>query len=170
MKPESKQAKPAKITSEAKEQIGREESLIRILSTDISGESSVYVGLTNIKGVSWGFSNAVCNMLKIEKNRKIKDLSKAEIDKISAFIHSPTLPKFMLNRRKDIETAQDKHLITADLDLQKEFDIKRLRKIKSYRGIRHATGQPVRGQRTRSHFRKNKSVGVMKAKSKPGTK
>ena len=45
-------------------------------------------------------------------------------------------------------------MLTNDLDIQKEFDIKRLKKIKSYRGLRHAQGLPVRGQRTRSHFRK----------------
>jgi small subunit ribosomal protein S13 len=35
--------------------------------------------------------------------------------------------------------------------------------MKCYRGIRHSAGQPVRGQKTRSHFRKNKSVGVKRA-------
>lgn len=50
------------------------------------------------------------------------------------------------------------------LELQTEFDIKRLKKIKSYRGIRHAANLPVRGQRTKSHFRKNKtkSMGIKK--------
>ena len=43
-----------------------------------------------------------------------------------------------------------------------------MKKIKSYKGWRHAMGQPVRGQRTRSHFRKGSSVGVIKAKAKPG--
>jgi len=53
------------------------------------------------------------------------------------------------------------------LKLRKEFDIKRLKKVKSYRGMRHAFGLPVRGQRTRSHFRKGRSVGVQKKKVKP---
>ena len=55
------------------------------------------------------------------------------------------------------------------LELQKEFDIKRLKKIKSYRGLRHSTGQPVRGQRTKSHFRTNrrKSSGINKKEKKP---
>ena len=39
-----------------------------------------------------------------------------------------------------------------------------MKKIKSYRGVRHSQRQPVRGQRTRSHFRKGKSMGVSKAK------
>jgi len=49
--------------------------------------------------------------------------------------------------------------------MQKEFDIKRFRKMKSYRGLRHANKLPVRGQRTRSNFRaKGKTVGVRKKK------
>ena len=46
------------------------------------------------------------------------------------------------------------------LDLKKETDLKRLKKIKSYRGIRHAANLPLRGQRTKAHFRKNKQKGV----------
>jgi len=136
--------------------------LVRILSTDIPGDKRVLAGLTRIKGISWTFSNAVCSALKIDKNKKIKDLTKEEISKISSFMARPKLPEFILNRRKDIETGENKHLIGSDLSLQREFDIKRLKKIKCYRGLRHSQGQPVRGQRTRSHFRSNKSVGVTK--------
>ena len=66
----------------------------------------------------------------------------------------------MLNRQKDFEVGKNKHLVGSDLDLRKEFDIKRLKKIKSYRGLRHLVGLPMRGQRTRSHFRKNRSKGA----------
>ena len=153
-----------------KEKIGKgEENLIRILATDIPGNMRVYAGLRKIKGVSWSFSNAVCNVLKIDKKKKISELTKEEIDKISEFIKNPKLPEFLLNRRKDFETGKNMHLIGTDLELTKEFDIKRLKKIKSYKGIRHILGQPVRGQRTKSHFRKNKAVGVV-GKGKKGRK
>lgn len=135
--------------------------LIRILSTDIPSNKSLYSGLTLIKGVSWSFSNALCNKLNISKEKKISELTKEEIKKIEDFIRNPVLPSFLLNRRKDRETGKSRHVSVADADLEKEFDIKRLKKIRSYRGLRHALGQPVRGQRTRSHFRKRgKSVGV----------
>ena len=147
----------------------REETLVRILSTDIPGNKTIYAGLTRIKGVAWAFSHALCAVLKLDKNRTIASLSKEEIEKISVFIKNPVVPKFLLNRRFDIDTGESKHLIGSDLDLKKEFDIKRLKKIRSYRGLRHAIGAPVRGQRTRSHFRKNKVVGVMK-KAKVGKK
>ncbi|MEK6883688.1 MAG: 30S ribosomal protein S13 [Nanoarchaeota archaeon] len=138
--------------------------LIRILSKDIEGRNNVYVGLTKIKGVSWSFANAVCRILKIDKNRKIGSLSEEEIKKISDFIKNPKIPVFLMNRKFDIGSGETKHSIGTDLELQKEFDIKRLKKIKSYRGVRHAAGQPVRGQKTRSHFREKnrKVVGVKK--------
>ncbi len=142
----------------------KEETLIRILSTDIPGERTVYSGLAKIKGVSWSFSNAVCKALGIGRDKKIKDLTEKKIKKISEFIKNPKLPSFILNRRKDFSSGQNKHLVTSDLNLEKEFDVKRLRKIKSYRGLRHLLGQPVRGQRTKAHFRKHKAVGVTKRK------
>lgn len=146
-----------------------EESLIRILGTDIPGSKSLYVGLTRIKGVSWSFCNAICHVLKLDKNKKISELSPHEIEIISNFIKNPKLPDYILNRRKDLENSKTEHLTGADLDMRREFDIKRLKKIKAYKGVRHATGQPVRGQRTKSHFRKNKTIGVQK-KAKAGKK
>jgi small subunit ribosomal protein S13 len=144
--------------------------IIRIMQTDIPGDKKVYVGLTRIKGISWSFSNAVCYKLNLDKNRKIESLNEGEIQKIEDFIKSPELPAFLLNRRKDLDSGENKHVITTDLELKKEFDIKRLKKIRSYRGLRHAFGQPTRGQRTKSHFRqKGKSMGVVK-KTKIGKK
>lgn len=130
--------------------------LIRILSKDIKGTKTVYSGLTEIKGVSWSFCNAICTKLKIDKNKKIQELTPEEIEKISSFIRNPTVPNYMKNRQKDVDSGEDKHLNGSDLDLQKEFDIKKMRKVKSYKGIRHGLGLPVRGQRTKSHFRKNR--------------
>jgi len=136
------------------------ERMIRILSEDIEGGMTVYAGLTKIKGISWSLANAVCKVLKIDKNRKVGSLTDAEVKKISDFIKYPQIPPFIFNRRFDFETGKDKHLTGTHLELQKEFDIKRLKKIKSYRGIRHSAGLPVRGQRTKSHFRKNKAKGA----------
>jgi small subunit ribosomal protein S13 len=146
------------------------EKIIRIMQTDITGEKQLYIGLTKIKGVSWGISNALCNKLGLDKKRKISSLSKEEIQKIEEFIKNPDLPIFLLNRRKDFDTGKDLHLLGSDLELRKDFDIRKLKKIRSYRGLRHALGQPVRGQRTRGHFReKGKAVGVLK-KAKVGKK
>lgn len=149
------------------EQKKSEERVVRILSKDIEGKMKVYAGLAKIKGISWMFSNAICKKLKIDKNRKIGSLTDDEIKKISEFVKNPDVPGFVTNRRADPEEGKDKHLVGSDLELQKSFDIKRLKKIKSYRGLRHSVGLPVRGQRTRSNFRKNrKKAGGIKKKKK----
>ena len=141
-----------------------EEKLIRILAKDIEGGLNVYVGLTKIKGISWGLSNAICKSLNLDKKRKIGSLTKEEIEKINNFLKDAKVPVYLLNRKLDYETGENKHLIGSNLELQKELDIGRLKKIKSYRGLRHALNLPLRGQRTRSHFRRNKrkSVGIKK--------
>ena len=142
-------------------------SIIRILQTDIPGNKKILVGLTYIKGISWSVSNAICKILKLDPDKKIMDFSKEELEVIENFLKDPKLPEFLVNRRKDFETGEDNHLLTTKLDITKEFDIRRLKKIRSYRGLRHAFGHPTRGQRTRSHFRgkgKKKTVGVQKKK------
>jgi len=145
-------------------------SIIRILQTDIPGNKQVLVGLTYIKGVSWSICNALCKILKIDGKRKIADLTEKEIETITEFLKNPkNLPKFLLNRRKDFETGEDAHLIGTELDMKKEFDIRRLKKIRSYRGLRHAFGHPTRGQRTRANFRSKKgktAVGVKRKGSR----
>lgn len=137
-----------------------EERMVRLLSEDIEGKMTVYAGLTKIKGISWAMANAICKLLNINKTKKIGELSPEEIKKISDFVKNPKLPSYLLNRRNDLETGENKHLIGSDLELQKDFDIKRLKKIKSYRGLRHSTNLPTRGQRTKGHFRKNKPKGA----------
>ena len=104
--------------------------------------------------------------MKIDKHKKVEDFSEEELSKIEEFIRNPSIPGFLKNRQKDFEDGEDKHLSGIDLKLRKEFDIKRLRKIKSYKGIRHGVGLPVRGQRTKSNFRKNKKPSVAAGKKK----
>ena len=154
----------------AKKQIENEEEseiLVRILGFDIPGSKNIYVGLTRIKGISLAITNAVCIKLGIPKLKKIGELTKAEIQKIEEFLRVLPIPEFLKNRRFDPETGETKHFFGSDLDMRKEFDIKKLIKMKSYKGVRHAAGQPVRGQRTRSHFRSRENkqkVGGLKKK------
>lgn len=134
--------------------------IIRIMQKDIEGRINLYPGLTKIKGVSWSLSNAVCIKMGLDKNKKIESLTESEIKKLEEFLKNPDIPKFLKNRQKDFETGRDEHLIGTNLELRKEFDIKRMKKIKSYKGYRHVAGLPVRGQRTKAHFRKNRSKGA----------
>ena len=111
-------------------------------------------------------SNAICKLAGLDKKRKVGSLNEKEIAAITAFIEKMNILPYLKNRKRDPETGEDKHLTGVNLELRKDFDIKRLRKIKSYRGIRIGAGLPSRGQRTRSNFRKNKGKvqGVKKVK------
>lgn len=143
----------------------RSEELVRIYNKDISGNKKTYSGLTRIKGVSWSVANAVCKKLKLDKNKRIGELSKEEINVIEDFLSKLDVYDFMKNRRSDLETGETKHLLSNDLDMVREFDIKRMKKIKSYKGNRHSLKLPVRGQRTRSNFRRSGiAVGVKRKK------
>lgn len=170
-KPQEKQdKKPQKAAKpEAEKKKGRPEeiqyeSLVRIYGFDIPGSKSIYVGLTKIKGLSWATANALLINLGIARNVKVSALSKDDIKRIEEALENPQLPDFMKNRRLDQETGKTEHLIGTDIDVKKDFDIKRLKKIKSYKGVRHSLKLPVRGQRTRSHFREKgrKVAGVKK--------
>ncbi len=157
-------------TATPKKQAPQEEKLgdvlVRIFDQDVPAQKNVFVGLTRIKGVSWSLANAICVQLNLDKRKKVGELGKETIGKIEKALETlEGVPRYLKNRRSDLEQGVDKHLLTNDLDIAKEFDIKRLKKIKSYKGIRHAQGLPVRGQRTRSHFRKKSGgVGIRKKK------
>ena len=97
-------------TQKTSEEKRHEERLVRIMSEDIEGRMKLYAGLTKIKGVSWSFSNAVCHTLNLDKNKLIGSLTPEEIKKISDFIKNPKVPIYMLNKRKEFETGEDKHL------------------------------------------------------------
>lgn len=159
-KPKQDKAKDAKEVKKRPEEKDSYESLVRILGFDLPGSKTLYPGLTRIKGVSWSISNAVCTKLNFPKNRKISDLSKDEIAKIESFLREMPVPDFLKNRRFDPETGKTSHRVATDLDITRDFDIKRLKKIKSYKGIRHSARLPVRGQRTRSHFRTKKGTST----------
>lgn len=146
---------------EEKKQKGRPQEqeevvLVRILGKDLLGDKKLLPGLTGIAGISWSLSNALCNVMGLDRNKRIQELSKEEIEKIEEFCKRLEIPSFLKNRQNDFESGEDQHILGADLKLRKEFDVKRLRKIKSYRGGRHQFGLPVRGQRTKSNFRKNR--------------
>ncbi len=138
--------------------------LVRVLGKDIRGNVKLDSALTKIKGISWAFSNAICKILGVDKNKRIQDFDKKELEKIEVFIKNPNVLGFLKNRQKDFNSGEDWHISGADLKLKTEFDVKRLRKIRSYRGARHSVGLPVRGQRTKSHFRRNRKPSVASTK------
>ncbi len=158
---------PAKPTASPAPEI---KHLVRIANTDLDGNKLIAFALSKIKGVGVSFANAACRIAGIDVNKKAGMLTDAEVKKVEEVVKDPIkagLPPWMVNRRFDAETGQNKHLLSGDLQFTIENDIKILKKIKSYKGIRHILGQPVRGQRTRSNFRKNKGkvMGVRRSAS-----
>jgi len=155
---------------ESKKHKGKEKyedvSLIRILGKDIRGDKQLFAGLTQIKGISWAFANVMCRVLKLDEKKKIKDVTPEEMTEIEKFVKDPQIPRFLKNQQNDFKDGEDKHLTGADLKLKGEFDIKRLKKIKSYKGVRHSVNLPVRGQRTKSNFRKNRKPSVAAGKKR----
>ena len=144
----------------------KEVALVRVLGKDILGDKKLGAGLTDIKGISWALANAICKTLELDRNKLISDISEAELKKLEDFSTHLEVPSFLKNRQKDFDEGENVHLLGADLKLKVEFDVKRLRKIKAYRGTRHAANLPSRGQRTKSNFRRNRkksgATGVRK--------
>jgi len=147
--------------------------IIRIAGTDIKGETQLFTSLQRIKGVGGTLASAVCRVHNFDRNRKVGTLTDSEIKKIEETLKNPTkfgIPFWIVNRRRDPERGEDRHLVGSDLTLAQQQDIKKMIKIKSYKGARHMFGLPVRGQRTRSSFRKGRTVGVVRKKKMPAKK
>ncbi|HJN56538.1 MAG TPA: 30S ribosomal protein S13 [Candidatus Woesearchaeota archaeon] len=146
---------------------------VRVSNTDLDGKKQIYTALTKIKGVSFMFSNMVCNLAGIDKTSKVGYLSDEQVKKLDEVLTNLSkhdIPSWMLNRRKNYEDGKDHHAITGDLSYAIENDIKRMKGIRSYSGVRHGLKLPVRGQRTKSNFRKNKGNGSLGVKKKEGAK
>jgi small subunit ribosomal protein S13 len=109
----------------------------RIAGIEIPNHKRVEVGLTYIYGIGRPKSKAILEYVKVDLNKKIKDLSPEELNRI----------------RKHIESEE---MVEGDLKKKVNTDIKRLMDINCYRGRRHKKGLPVRGQRTKTNARTRK--------------
>jgi small subunit ribosomal protein S13 len=138
--------------------------IVRLSNTDIDGEKNVVYGLTSIKGIGLHMAKLIADKTEIDCYKKIGDLTDAQVDKLQEMINNvnKNAPGWMLNRQKDYETGEDIHLIGSDIDMKLRDEINIMKKIRSYRGIRHERGLRVRGQRTRANNRKGLSLGVSK--------
>jgi small subunit ribosomal protein S13 len=120
--------------------------MARIVGIEINDKWKVDYALTNIKGVGWSLSEQILDDLRIDKARRIKDLSSEEINKIASKL--------------------DKFPTEGELIRQVRKNISRLKATGSYKGMRHNQGLPARGQRTRSNARtkrgKRRTVGAFK--------
>lgn len=141
----------------------RFEDIVRVADTDLDGAKKLESALRFIKGVNFQMSRAIMVASGLNPSAKLNELSEEEIKKLESIIHSPVkfgVPAWLVNRRKDMGTGADVHLVATELDLSQRSDIDQMKKIRCYKGVRHEMGLPVRGQRTRSSFRTGGIVGV----------
>jgi small subunit ribosomal protein S13 len=121
--------------------------MVRFFGLMMPDDKRIAYALTLLYGMGWTNSNKVLKQVGIDTHKKVKDLTEEDIKKITGVI----------------ETT---YKVEGDLKEAINENIKRLRDIGSYRGIRHVRGLPVRGQRTRSNARtkrgKRKTVGALR--------
>jgi len=143
------------------------------MGADVEGTLKTVYALTAIKGISLSLANAILKKAGINPDLRVGFLTEIDIAKIEGIIKEPAkygLPTWLFNRRKDVETGKDEHLISADLVLRNKLDIDQAKEIRSWRGYRHAYSLKVRGQHTKTTGRAGKALGVKKKTllQKPG--
>jgi small subunit ribosomal protein S13 len=109
----------------------------RVAGVDIPNNKCIEIALTYVYGIGRSTSNAILEKAGIDLNKKVKDLSEEELDRIRRIIDS-------------------EHQTEGNLRSAIRMNIKRLMDIGCYRGLRHRKGLPVNGQRTRTNARTRK--------------
>ncbi len=110
--------------------------MARIAGVDLPRDKRVEIGLTYIFGIGRPTSKKILQITGINPDTRVKDLTEDEVAKLRAEI--------------------DKHPVEGDLRREISLNIKRLKEINCYRGLRHKKGLPVRGQNTKNNARTRK--------------
>ena len=123
--------------------------MARIAGVDLPKEKRVEIGLTYIYGIGLTSSQKILTETGINPDTRIKDLTDTEVNSI----------------RKIVD---EKYKVEGDLRREIALNIKRLKEIGCYRGIRHRKGLPVRGQKTKTNARTRKGPkkAIIKSKTK----
>ena len=108
--------------------------MARIAGVDLPRDKRVEIGLTYIYGIGRTSSNRILAEAGVDPNTRVRDLTSEEVKKISAVI-------------------DETQVVEGDLRREIQLNIKRLKEIGCYRGIRHRKGLPVRGQKTKTNAR-----------------
>lgn len=127
--------------------------MARISGVEIPSEKQVQIALTYIYGIGPKHASTILAAAKIEPTTRVKDLTEAEEQKIREIIDGD-------------------FMVEGDLQRLVSNNVKRLKDINAYRGLRHKSSLPTRGQRTRTNARtrKGKSVAVGGAQPKAASK
>ncbi len=111
--------------------------MARIAGVDLPRDKRVEIGLTYIYGIGRSRSNEILDKIGINPDTRVKDLTEAEVSKLR-------------------NTIDEDYIVEGDLRREHAMDIKRLKEIGCYRGMRHKKGLPVRGQTTKNNARTRK--------------
>ena len=111
--------------------------MARIAGVNIPSNKRVVIGLQYIHGIGKTFAHEICEKVKLAPERRVNDLTDAEVLQIREII----------DRDYQVE---------GDLRRDTSMNIKRLMDLGCYRGLRHRRGLPVRGQRTHTNARTRK--------------
>jgi small subunit ribosomal protein S13 len=109
----------------------------RLLGVDIPNDKKTVISLTYLFGVGSQTSRDICHKAGLDENKKARDLTDEEVSRIATILERD-------------------YTVEGPLRRQVQQNIGRLRDIKSYRGMRHRLGLPVRGQRTKTNARTRK--------------
>ncbi len=142
-------------------------AIVRIGDTDLDGNKSVAYSLAKIRGIGIISAYAICRKLGIDPHEILGLLPDSQINKLDWAVRNlhEIAPPWFVNRRKDPETGRDVNLIGSELVLAAKKDVDLVKKLKSWRGVRHALGLKVRGQRTVTTGRIGATAGVTKKKA-----
>lgn len=141
--------------------------IVRVAGTDLDGSKRFLYALADIKGVGVRLAESILRVTGLNPDIRMGYVSEQEVKRVEEVLADPIkfgIPSWMLNRRKDLSSGEDKHFTGSDLTLVIKNDIDDLRKTKSYRGIRHALGLKTRGQHTKTTGRRGQTVGVRRKK------
>ena len=108
--------------------------MARIKNIELPGEKHTVIGLTAIYGIGRSLAETICDAAKVERTKKVKDLTDDEVAKLR-------------------EVIDGEYKVEGDLRREVALNIKRLMEIGSYRGVRHRKSLPVRGQKTKTNAR-----------------
>ncbi len=139
--------------------------IVRIADSDLDGKRSVQYALTGIKGISRRIAKVVSANAGLDPLATIGYLNDADLEKLQSSVEKipAIVPYWMMNKQNDIMSGEDRHVIGTDVLMTLTEDLNLMKKMRSYKGVRHEKGLKVRGQRTRSTGRKGRTVGVTRA-------
>ena len=125
--------------------------MARIAGINIPTQKKLKIALTYVYGIGNKVSNDICLKANVDSNARVQDLSESEIKNISDVISSS-------------------FLVEGDLRREVSGNIKRLKHLGTYRGVRHRRNLPCRGQRTHTNARTKKGKAIAIAGKKKVTK